>query len=341
MSYLERQEIYKSGTFGHMVKQSETTTPINSSIRPLYQILTTMGALDIIHGLKPSDYTISTWLILGATIQCILLAALPRNIALLPPFALLVFRILQGYLTANGTLHNPKKDAVLQGRGTWQIPNVDGSESETGSAESIVVLVLAASWSHPNGKYSPGSADIGKYFKNMWKDAEENRELYGFLGNTPQLSTQDDGERQDSKGQTEVTLSYWKTLEGLHKFAHASAHMKGQLWWERGASEDYPHIGIMHEVYDVPAGNWENIYQNFRPFGVRKLASCRFGMELWLIELVNAQYPVSVAGEETTGIKEKETTRWMSGLRGAEGKNWKTMHSRMGRKTVFGALKTT
>jgi hypothetical protein len=32
--------------------------------------------------------------------------------------------------------------------------------------------------------------------------------------------------------------------------------------------------------------------------------------------------------------------RWVSGLRNADGKDWKNMQSRMGRKAVFGALKT-
>jgi hypothetical protein len=46
--------------------------------------------------------------------------------------------------------------------------------------------------------------------------------------------------------------------------------MKGQLWWERTAMKTYKHIGVMHEVYEVPAGNWENVFHNFRPFGIGK-----------------------------------------------------------------------
>lgn len=75
----------------------------------------------------------------------------------------------------------------------------------------------------------------------------------------------------DTRGKTVLTLSYWESLEGLRKFTCASAHMTGQLWWERGAMDKYPHFGIMHEVYEVPAGNWENVFHNFRPFGICKL----------------------------------------------------------------------
>jgi heme-degrading monooxygenase HmoA len=72
------------------------------------------------------------------------------------------------------------------------------------------------------------------------------------------------------EGKTVVFLSYWKTLDGLHAFAQADAHRKGWLWWDRGANEKYKHIGIAHEVYEVPAGNWENIFHNFPKFGIGK-----------------------------------------------------------------------
>jgi hypothetical protein len=232
--------------------------------------------LQVLSTRQPFEYNISTWLILGATLQCVLVAVLPRNIALLPPCALLIFQIIRGFLVANGTLPNPIAKEVVHGRRTWQIPSADGATT-SGSSESIVVLVLAASWTHPNGRLSPGSLVMGEYFAAMWADAADNREKYGFLGNTPPLHTQDDGMRQDTKGQIEVHLSYWKTLEGLHNFAHGSAHMKGQLWWDRGANNEFPHIGLSHETYEVLAGNWENIYLNFRPFGISKSALMLFG----------------------------------------------------------------
>jgi hypothetical protein len=110
----------------------------------------------------------------------------------------------------------------------------------------------------------------------MWRDAEAQREKYGFLGNTPALVAEKSGtaygtRNNDDQGKTLVWLSYWKTLAGLHAFAHAEAHKEGWVWWDRGAGKKYPHIGIAHEVYEVPAGSWENIYHNFRPFGMCKL----------------------------------------------------------------------
>ncbi|KAF2821383.1 hypothetical protein CC86DRAFT_459045 [Ophiobolus disseminans] len=275
---------------------------------------------EIYHTMLPVDYTVSTWLTLGALLQCILVALLPRNVALLPPIAIFMVRFIRGYLIAKGALPNPVTKEVTHGRQTWQIPSADGTVATTGSRESIVVLVLSASFSHPNGRYSPGSKTMNDYFVAMWLDAQENREKYGYLGNTPALYTQDDGTRQDTKGSTAVYLSYWKSLEGLHRFAHAGPHMKGQLWWENGAMNNFPHLGVSHEVYEVPAGNWENVYHNFRPFGI-----------------TNTEYPVPVINEESG----KESVQWVSGLRSADGKDWKNMQSRMGRKAVFGATKPT
>lgn len=220
--------------------------------------------------LEPSDYSISTWLFLGATIQCLLVASLPLNISLIPPIAFLTYRMLRGYLIATGHLSNPIYKGVTHGRQTWQIPSTDEGSTTAKSEDSIVILVLAASWTHPNGNFSPGSSVIGQYFQGMWDDAEANRAKYGFLGNTPAMVAQNSDSRSDGQGKTSVWLSYWKSLEGLHKFAHAEAHMKGQLWWEKGAMDKYPHIGVMHETYEVPKGNWENVFHNFRPFGICK-----------------------------------------------------------------------
>lgn len=222
---------------------------------------------------QPNDFTVSTWLLVGAVVQGSFMALVPRNVALLPAVLFLLYRITKAYLTANGFLHNLVQDEIVHGRQTWQIPSADGSVAKSGSRETIVVLVLGATITHPMGRFAPGNEQIGQYFGKMWEDAAINRDKYGFLGNTPMMVTEDDGSRQDVKGINMTWLSYWKTLEGLHKFTRAEAHMKGQLWWERGAQEKHPHLGVMHEVYEVPAGHWENVFHNYRPFGICKRTS--------------------------------------------------------------------
>ncbi|KAH9866702.1 hypothetical protein J1614_008395 [Plenodomus biglobosus] len=251
---------------------------------------------------SPGDYRISTWLLLGATLQSILVATLPRTISLLPPILFLTHRIFYNYLIATGRLPNPLETDIVHGRQTWKIPSSPDKNNKANTAEeqneanaSIVVLVIAASWAHPNGIFSPGSQQLGDYFHRMWASASAHRTTYGFLGNTPGLSSHDTGSRPDEQGKTVLYLSYWKTLAGLQRFAHGDAHMKGQLWWEKGAGDAFPHIGIMHETYEVPAGGWENVFHNFRPFGIGRLAlgmaNPPFLLRCWLTRSSECEVP--------------------------------------------------
>jgi hypothetical protein len=60
-------------------------------------------------------------------------------------------------------------------------------------------------------------------------------------------------------------ISYWRSLEDLQAFALAEFHQKGLKWYMKGK---HLSIGVMHETYVVPAGNWETIYHNTVPFGL-------------------------------------------------------------------------
>jgi hypothetical protein len=70
---------------------------------------------------------------------------------------------------------------------------------------------------------------------------------------------------QEHGGMTMVWITYWKNLEGLRDFAAGDAHRALQMPWLASA---YPYLGIMHETFLVPKGNWETIYHNFQPFGM-------------------------------------------------------------------------
>lgn len=66
---------------------------------------------------------------------------------------------------------------------------------------------------------------------------------------------------------TTTTLSYWRDSESLHAFAQTPLHIEGMKWFNRIVKQ-HPHIGIMHEIYAVPKGRWENSYINYQPFGM-------------------------------------------------------------------------
>jgi hypothetical protein len=111
------------------------------------------------------------------------------------------------WLSCSHQCHH-QSNCERSGPSTIHVADPADGASTAGLSGSIVVFILATSWRHPNCRFSPGSKVLSEHFQAMWRDANENREQYGFLGNTPGLSTQDDGDRQDSKGLTQVTRSY-------------------------------------------------------------------------------------------------------------------------------------
>lgn len=77
------------------------------------------------------------------------------------------------------------------------------------------------------------------------------------------------GNRAESRN-TIATISYWRDLESLHAIAFGPTHRSGWDWWN-STVERHPHLGIFHEVYVVPKGQWTNTYVNFPPFSIGKL----------------------------------------------------------------------
>ncbi|KAH6669291.1 hypothetical protein B0J14DRAFT_657385 [Halenospora varia] len=244
------------------------------------------------------DLAISTWLLLGACLQTLLLAILPAFLATTPALLLLLSRVLVGISTCWGLLPDSSMKGVRLGRFSNQIPQLNGSLSPTPSDQEVVVLILGARSNHVNGRYAPGMAEVGETYSAMWKDAEENREKWGFLGKTTGLKTSN----LESNNAT-IWISYWKNLESVERFAQGPAHKKG---WDlfRQTSKKYPHIGILHETYAVPKGHWETIYVNFLPFGM--------GQTQHFTE------------------KSKETGQSVSSLMQTNGATWRNMRSRMG-----------
>lgn len=138
----------------------------------------------------------------------------------------------------------------------------------------------------PLGKLAPGNAEIDFMFKNMWAEAEKNREKWscelfyhhdlcshllvypdGFdlwldLGRTATLF-----DISDKEGITTFWISYWKDLKGLQEFSTSSSHRLGQNAYLK---KKFPYMGIMHETYHSPKGCWETIYDNMPPLGLGK-----------------------------------------------------------------------
>ena len=111
----------------------------------------------------------------------------------------------------------------------------------------------------PLGMFYPPFKQLSAQARNMFTDLEINAEEHGFLGQSNYRGT-------DTLTQPKsLNIIYFRSLEHMHKWAQGKGHREGWDWWNTN-SQNLDEITIAHEVYSIPAGNWENIYHNSIPF---------------------------------------------------------------------------
>jgi hypothetical protein len=166
------------------------------------------------------SFTLTTWLALGAAAQSLLFLLLPTRLALVPPFALIAFRLLRAYAMALGWIHNTYMDGVIQTKYSAQFPDEGGEQGNKPSSQDVVVLLIGMRYNHPLGFLSPGGKDMTMFFPRMAEDLEQHADEFGFLGMT---SWTNSNAREDKNEVLEV--AYFRTVEGLNAFAQSKYHM--------------------------------------------------------------------------------------------------------------------
>jgi hypothetical protein len=99
--------------------------------------------------IRRAQFTISTWLCVGAVLQSLLvLLPLPVYYTVLPSIALLAYKIINTYLIQWGFRENKLMDGVLMGRHSAIFPNSDGGFTrrvgESVSGGGVCVCLLGA-----------------------------------------------------------------------------------------------------------------------------------------------------------------------------------------------------
>ncbi|KAL2784378.1 hypothetical protein BJX66DRAFT_89002 [Aspergillus keveii] len=257
-----------------------------------------------------NNFQPSTWLLTIAALQGVLTWLVPSafKFTVIPALLILLYRVIDVLLIMSGVKRNPAMGGVIREKFSAQIPFEDGSFGERPSRDKVTVLILGSKSNHPLGIFSPGYMKVAQLFADMVADLEENRDEYSYLTSSRWISNTDP---TTNASREIMTIFYFRSLSGVHKFAHGPIHRKGWDWWSRNGKE-HPEISICHEVYEADAGRWENVYLNYRPMG-----------------LASAQFPITKLHADKEGATEG-VTQWVSSIVDASKANMKSSKARLG-----------
>ena len=222
------------------------------------------------HNLLRDQFTITTWLLLGAVLQALLVALPVRTLyTVAPAVALLSWQLVDGLMMSFGLKRNIYLDNVLQTKYAALVPDEQGGFTSASvgkgiesGGKGVCAFILGFRVNHPLGLAAPGARGIFHNFTIMRDDLESNAAERGFLGVEFLLNSGHRKTRSELK-----TVWYFRSTEDVMAFAHSPIHRRG---WElyNKTIKTYNHLGIMHEMYESPAGDWENIYVNHQPVGL-------------------------------------------------------------------------
>jgi hypothetical protein len=184
---------------------------------------------------------------------------------------------------------------VVHGYVTPVIPNLSGEDRS-----DITVIILSARANSPLGIFTPGFKQIGSRFQKLGVELSKNREEFDYLGGTSWIGATA-GPGKGGSGSDVMTIHYFRSPEGLYKFAQTGMHR--EFWnWYNAKAIDMPDVSITHEFFTVPANNWEAIYANAAPVG---LGATGFKD----VDGVYRSPLVDITGQKTSSIKRRHMVR--------------------------------
>lgn len=232
-----------------------------------------------------NQLSISSWLALGALLQCILfLLPIRTYLIALPTISLLLYRMTLTLLQSFGYLENPYAAGILPGNTTVIFPSSQSPELKSGNSK-ICVVILGARSNHPLGIFAPTMGKIGDHFVALTQELEANAAQWGYLGGSTSINASDGRTTSNQL----VNIMYFRSKEDVARFAHGAAHMSTWKWYnEMVAAEKaaratgskvhgFAWVSVSHEIYEAEGGAWEVSYLNTAPTG---LAATSFPVEM-------------------------------------------------------------
>lgn len=133
--------------------------------------------------------------------------------------------------------------------------------------------------------FAPGYKELANRAREMFAELETRADELGFLGINSYSSTS-----TTMKNSELMTIMHFKSNEDVMRYANGPMHREAWEWFNK-VTKQYPHLGIMHELYEVPAGSYEGVYKNIEP---NLLAASKHkvineeGEEQWVTPIVDA-----------------------------------------------------
>ncbi|KAI9151389.1 Monooxygenase [Paramyrothecium foliicola] len=223
----------------------------------------------------------------GALLQCLISFCFPAKYALVPALVSVLYMVTDKgarYLFPANVHYDHR---VIPGRVSAQIPDpTTGAFDSKAASTGLVVLHVGARCNHPLGVLAPGFQEFIGYFKDMNVDLKARASEFGLYSVTTWTGN------ETPTNNAMMNIYYFRDMDCVSRFAHDVLHRKGWSWYKKGK---YPYLGVFHEVYDVPAQNWENIYANMQPTllgdGAIACNPKETDETVWINPLVDANIP--------------------------------------------------
>ncbi|CAK7270308.1 hypothetical protein SEPCBS119000_004022 [Sporothrix epigloea] len=224
-------------------------------------------------------FRLHTLLAIGAGLQAVLAAAVPKPWCFLPTAALLALspivtavQMLCPLLSIRGRrLTHSFLHGVIPGRSTVHLStrkqHTNQDASDSASRDGIVVFHFGARFNHPLGVLAPGARTMTKLFRATLAALSEDRAAYGLMGGDLFRG----GASTRVSHDTILLVLYFRNLEGLQRFAGSTAHREAYSWLRQvtmlgdNNEQRYPHLSAFHETFVVAAGGYESLYINTAP----------------------------------------------------------------------------
>lgn len=204
----------------------------------------------------------TTFLLIGALLQGVVILVFPRIWALAPTILVLLARFAETLAIAFKFKPNPYLENAIFEKWAAVIPDAGGNLSAEPADEKVAVLLLCLKINHPLGLFAPNVKRIDDFASGMAKELDAGAKDNGFLA-------QSHYQTRDTKGAPEILLlSYWRSIEDIHNYANGPLHRQAWTWWDDMVKKDkegMKHIGISHEIFEAPRSRWEAVYINAQP----------------------------------------------------------------------------